>query len=455
MDVRVILIILLLIAPFASARVLYVQDITSHGAGYAEFGEDVIATIPSNVSIAGNPVGGGVIAWSNDSAILYTGSRTVNVDGSAISVGFVHNTTRYWYMETDAGVEVYDSDGVPVAVYGSNSLLVQEGEILEVLVSDTRVFYVNSSGSVRKSYDLPWNPEWLLPVYGGVVAGSQGRALYHNGTVHYLPVDDVDEVIPTPFRTEGVPVFIAVTHLREEGVSEYLFRFVTPREVLGTLKTFTPPVGYAFGENGTVVIADRTHLYVFRNICEPFMRVRHSFSFIATWNFTSGTLVAVEGDALISLSIWPEEVIAWGTDVDGDGVLRDSDLDDDGDGMPDAWEERHGLDTWTNDSHMDYDGDKLTNYAEYLFGTDPMAADTDGDGLDDYMEFILGTNGTDPDTDGDGLSDGEEVRAGTDPLNPPQVGSEVYAVSMEGPAFILALMISLLSLAFAMWKKYK
>ncbi len=54
-----------------------------------------------------------------------------------------------------------------------------------------------------------------------------------------------------------------------------------------------------------------------------------------------------------------------------------SDPDDaDGDGLPDDWEEAHGFrnDTYA-DAGSDADGDGLSNYEEYLLGTDPNASE--------------------------------------------------------------------------------
>jgi hypothetical protein len=94
--------------------------------------------------------------------------------------------------------------------------------------------------------------------------------------------------------------------------------------------------------------------------------------------------------------------------------------DTDEDGLPDAWEELHGLTVGVNDADADPDLDGLSNLAEFDRGTHPNLADTDGDGLNDGLE--VGTHMTDPlvaDTDGDGLSDGAEVNThGTNPTLP-------------------------------------
>jgi parallel beta-helix repeat protein len=66
--------------------------------------------------------------------------------------------------------------------------------------------------------------------------------------------------------------------------------------------------------------------------------------------------------------------------------------DRDYDGLPDGWEERYGLNLEENDAEEDPDEDGLTNYEEYMLGTQPNNEDSDFDGVSDGEEVALGRN---------------------------------------------------------------
>ena len=159
---------------------------------------------------------------------------------------------------------------------------------------------------------------------------------------------------------------------------------------------------------------------------------------------------------------------AFDTDLDGLANSNEYALgtnpnvpDTDGDEMPDGWEAQYiPVLSPTNaaDKTEDPDFDNLQNFDEFGAGTDPTEVDTDGDNMPDgwewgypnavnptnpadrnldfepdnlsnYDEFVWGTNPENSDTDGDGVSDGDEVAAGTDPLDP-----NSFPVSISGVA---------------------
>jgi hypothetical protein len=98
--------------------------------------------------------------------------------------------------------------------------------------------------------------------------------------------------------------------------------------------------------------------------------------------------------------------------------------DQDGDGLPDAYELANTTppSTTTLNPGDDLDSDGFTNLQEYLVGTSPNTFDTDADGIRDGYETNTGTwisstnTGTNPlvpDTDGDTIRDGYETNTAT------------------------------------------
>ncbi len=87
-------------------------------------------------------------------------------------------------------------------------------------------------------------------------------------------------------------------------------------------------------------------------------------------------------------------------DTDEDSIPNWFDLDSDGDGLNDSYED-------TNNNGLYDSGVDLSNF---------LNDDTDNDDIDDKMEFLIGTDPNDDDTDKDGLKDGWELSNSLDPL---------------------------------------
>lgn len=144
--------------------------------------------------------------------------------------------------------------------------------------------------------------------------------------------------------------------------------------------------------------------------------------------------------------------------VDTGEDVQIDELDTDGDGMPDSWENLFALDAGDpSDVSGDPDNDQLNNINEYLEQTDPQQGDTDFDLVSDGDEVNI--LATDPlvqdsdsslttaneagntvsdgaeDFDGDGFNNMDEISGGSNPFDP---NSRPASVLIDGdiPAMV-------------------
>jgi Bacterial TSP3 repeat len=110
----------------------------------------------------------------------------------------------------------------------------------------------------------------------------------------------------------------------------------------------------------------------------------------------------------------------------GAGPVATTSEDTDGDGLPDTWELRYGLNPDNaGDATADSDGDGLDNLTELRIRTRPNGTDSDNNGIKDGDE----------DSDGDGAVNLSEQQAGTDPGSSEDV-PPVVETDDPGPAVI-------------------
>ncbi len=294
--------------------------------------------------------------------------------------------------------------------------------------------------------------------------------VYQNGLWSYFTFDDV----PDPAKEGIVPAGMAILdttlsfHPTMDWWSSYPLRSTVytgsaarPYNYLVTAadhvraRPVQPPRDdyYHFSTNYAV-----TNLVGYRNTYNPYGEETYRWA----WHIELGLF---RGARAVATNSWLASL---------DPNDPDS-MDSDGDGLPDWWEQQHGLDphdaTGDNGAWGDPDHDGLNNRAEYLAGTNPRMWDTDGDGLSDYDSrrergartwgeiYMDGDgmpdsweiqNGLDPyrydahlDADGDGWSNYAEFQAGTDPTDPdshptPSVSGTVhyYGTNNNGLASI-------------------
>lgn len=112
-------------------------------------------------------------------------------------------------------------------------------------------------------------------------------------------------------------------------------------------------------------------------------------SLSASSGHTLENIKSINPNGTILATIWKDGVQKM--------VLLTPDSDTDGDGLPDAFENQYGFNS---------------------FVKNPLGSDSDSDGLTDIEEFRNATHPRNPDTDSDGMKDGWEVSWGLLPLDP-------------------------------------
>lgn len=118
--------------------------------------------------------------------------------------------------------------------------------------------------------------------------------------------------------------------------------------------------------------------------------------------FPAGAFQASGGGAMVTVLSSIDNHDSNGNGIDDAAATRLglnlAEIDSTGDGIPDRWLLRHGLDPLDGAiASRDLSGGGLTVYEEYLNGTSPWRRDTTGNGWWDSFEVAWGADPADPD----------------------------------------------------------
>ncbi len=398
----------------SSANAFLVRECNTHYLYSVESDEYNLTALQPIKLLSGKHIAG----WNENGVFIYNGSwKTIPVSdmqkafsykGWIIALGDeievinessesavlsvpMNGTLEDYYFFNNAVALGFDNACVLVNLTTGDYKILTQG--CDHIATDGEILFVSLKDTV-----YAWNGEFLW----NITLGNEITDLmwFHN-TLYALKLHSLTEIkngaVVSNETTGGMSIFgigdkivLEKFLIDDEGKKMWLFSFYTDNFThLFTQIVFLEPKVIGFW-NDSLLVFDGKYTHILN---ESHFMWRSDYSYAAVMNdyviYTNGTVIHA-----MSLK-W--EVIDSGIDRDDDWIMDKYDPDDDNDGMPDWWEEKYGLNPDDpTDANKDPDHDGLTNYQEYLHGTDPHKWDTDGDGLSDGYEVAIGTDPTVP-----------------------------------------------------------
>ncbi len=259
--------------------------------------------------------------------------------------------------------DTYNNRIVVLGVNNGTGALTYQTSIVSVVAFDRpRGVAVNSTGTVYVANTLGNNIQVFSPDFtqAGFIWGfyePQGVAVDAGGRVYVA--DTKDDLIAV---YEGDGTWVADYGTSGSGAGQ-----------------FSRPADVQIGIGGRVYVADMNNhrLQVFRS----------DMTHLGTFAPPNGQMGSAVGQLRFPQGVYPSPddntvyiADTWNHRVQRMKVV----IDGDADGMDDAWEDLHGLNSSDpSDGLTDVDGDGVLNVGEYRMGTDPRNIDSNGDGLYD------------------------------------------------------------------------
>ena len=374
---------------------------------------------------------------------IYSGiSGATNWTRATLTINLLNQTNvvlKFWHKTSDS----YDammptsftgtnfSDGVAISVdgfhwYKAAGLTSGEGATtnyqqytvdLDSLVASNGITYNKDFRICFQAYDIPggascfddisvysdYGPLTItttnlpnavsMTPYSTGLAGTNGLPPYSWNTTSILPagmnLSSIGTLSGTPSDEGGFDLDIQLTDAAGNFTNRPLHLEIAPNSNRPPQISATnpPESNLAIPENSNCVFSvtatdpEGTNLtYSWILDGTPIGTDSNRFVLTTDWGDTGTYQLGVT----VSDGLWSNVCVTWNITV----------LDDnDGDGMPNAWERTYQLDPWNSaDADDDPDADGLSNLGEYQNGTNPQVADSDGDTLPDGWEVTHSLN---------------------------------------------------------------
>ncbi len=344
--------------PVADDDTAVLQEGTVHSINVLGNDSDVDGSlVAASVEVVAAPANGTASVDPGTGAITYEPGN--NFNGDDAFTYRVQDDQGAWSAPGTVNVTVRPVNDPPLANDDSVNATEDTAVDIAVLGNDSDV-----DGTLNTT---------TVAVQSGPAHGTTSTAA--DGTVTYTPAADyngADSFTYTVADDGGARSNAATVSIQVAAVNDAPTISGTPPASVstGTGYRFTPTLADVEGDTITVTASG---LPGWASVDPSTGTVSGTPAVGDAGTYSGIELTADDGMASDTLGPFSIRVIK---DTDGDGIGDANDPDDDNDGLPDTYEEEHGLDpTDPSDATEDADSDGLDNVTEYEGGTDPLTDD--------------------------------------------------------------------------------